>query len=242
MLSLRHHILFWVLSSLTLPLTILREYLAKYELIPEIVDDIQCPIIGLTLYTLTRIILKERVKAKHEAEKDLPAFSGNVIPAQLDELAEQGLVAQASMPNNANTNGNATGNAHNKRKKLGRKAKKRALKQNRRSLNQNGNSRQSNGNGISPKSQVQLDIITSRRLRKNPTGNGWTESMRQGFLHFIEPILEVLYWASLVLLLTRADLPGLEKSPGVNYGQMAARVLMTFTTLGTLEPLRCAVS
>ncbi|KAF0645683.1 hypothetical protein NXS19_000743 [Fusarium pseudograminearum] len=261
MLSTKHHILYWVVSFLTLPLAALRKILTDRGLVSDIIDDLEYPLVGLVFYFLSRWAMTLLEEAKQRAEQEVK-FSGLVTPVQPEE-PEKELIAETAENANIKANGNGNGNSNNRgknaRKRFARGQNK-ARGQNRNSSNQNGNnsnqnknnsnqnknSSNQNGNARShrnrtPKPPVQLDlnkISKKRLLRKTPVT--WDESIRRAVSYFAHHCLEELYFLSLILLFTRAKLPGLEESPGGDYGQMAARVLITFMTLGTLEPLRCS--
>ncbi|RGP70632.1 hypothetical protein FSPOR_3933 [Fusarium sporotrichioides] len=233
MLSLKHHALYWVVSFLTLPLTALRKGLTDRGLLPDIINDLEYPLVGLLFYFLSRWAMALLQEAKQRTEQEVK-FSGLVTPIHSEE-PEKKLIAETKV------NGNGKGKGRNARKRFARGQKK-ASGQNRNNSNQNGNA---NGNARSnrnrtPNPPIQLDLnkISRRRLQK--TSISRDKSIRRAVSYFVEHCLEELYFVSLILLFTRAKLPGLEENPGGDYDQQVARVLITFMTLGTLEPLRCS--
>ncbi|CAG7561508.1 unnamed protein product [Fusarium equiseti] len=255
MLSLRYHVLNWALSLTTIPLAMFRKSLVDGGLMHELIDDIHCPIIGLTIYFLTLWLLKARAMARQGTGSDQGAFSGNVAPAELEDIAPVNVhELEAEVPIMTNTNANCNGNGNAKSKK----GRKRGLnggnrgnahgRQNRNSSNHNGNAQKSNGNRIAPRNKAtpqnttlsnttaQLNAIAARRLRN--TSIGRIESMKQRAIHLVEQHMDVLYPINLVLLFTSDELPGLGMNSESSYCQIAARVLVTFTILGTIEPLR----
>ncbi|XEU98101.1 hypothetical protein FSHL1_003388 [Fusarium sambucinum] len=247
MISLRHHILYWVVSFSTLPLAALRKILTDRGLISDILNDLEFPIVGLVLYFLSRWTMKLLEDAKQRTEQEAKS-SGLNTSAQPDKSEKESIVEPATN-GNANSKANGNGNIKNARKRLARAQRKarrqngnssnqnrNTSNQNKKNQNQNGNAR-SNGN----RTPVQLDLnkISRKRLQKTPPIS-WERSIRRAVGYFVEHHLEELYFLSLILLFTREKLPGLEQSPGGDYDQMVARVLITFMILGTLEPLRCS--
>lgn len=259
MLSLRYHILYWALSFMTVPLALFRKSLVNGGLMHELIDDIHCPAIGLTIYFLTLWLLKARETAKQEQEtqSDQIEFSGNVAPAELEAIAPADVhELEAEVPISTNTNGNCNGKGNGnarskKRNKRGKKGNTNG-QQNRKSSSHNGKAKQSNGNRIRPRNKTppqdtapsnttaQLNAIAARRLRNKSIGR--IESMKQSVIRLIEQHIHVLYPINLVLLFTSDELPGLGAYSESSYCQMAARVLVTFTILGTVEPWRRNVS
>ncbi|RBR08157.1 uncharacterized protein FIESC28_10349 [Fusarium coffeatum] len=255
MLSLRYHILNWALSLMTIPLAMFRKSLVNSGLMHKLIDDIHCPAIGLTIYFLTLWLLKARETAKQEQEQethsDQVAFSGNVAPAELEAIAPADVhELEAEVPISTNTNGNCNGNGNARSKKRRKRGKKGNAngKQNRNSSSHNGKAQQFNGNRIPPRNKTpaqdtapsnttaQLNAIAARRLRN--TSIGRIEYMKQSVIRLIEQRIHVLYPINLVLLFTSDELPGLGAYSESRYCRMAARVLVTFTILGTVEPWR----
>lgn len=252
MLSPKHHILYWVVSFLTLPLSALRKYLTDRGLVSDLIDDLEYPLVGLVFYFLSRWAMALPEEAKQRAEQEVK-FSGLVTPVQPEE-PEKELITETAANANIKVNGNGNNRGKNARKRFARgqnKARgqngnnsnqdKNNSNQNKNSSNPNGKARSNRNRTLKPPVQLDLNKISKRRLlRKTPVT--WDESIKRVVSYFVHHFLEELYFLSLILLFTRVKLPGLEESPGGDYGQMAARVLITFMTLGTLEPLRCSVS
>ncbi|KAM0359009.1 hypothetical protein ACHAP4_003909 [Fusarium culmorum] len=253
MLSPKHHILYWVVSFLTLPLSALRKYLTDRGLVSGIIDDLEYPLVGLVFYFLSRWAMVLPEEAKQRAEQEVK-FSGLVTPVQPEE-PEKEPVTETAANANIKVNGNGNNRSKNARKRFARGQNK-ARGQNGNNSNQdknnsnknNSNKNSSNPNGkarsnrnrtLTPPVRLDLNKISKRRLLRK-TLVTWDESIKRAVSYFVHHFLEELYFLSLILLFTSAKLPGLEESPGGDYGQMAARVLITFMTLGTLEPLRCS--
>ena len=255
MLSLRYHVLNWALSFMTIPLAMFRKSLVNSGLMHELIDDIHCPAIGLTIYFLTLWLLKARETAKQEQEtqSDQVTFSGNVAPAELEAITPADVhELEAEIPISTNTNGNGNGNARSKRRRKRGKKGNANGQQNRNSSSRNGKAQKSNRNRIPPRNKTppqdtapsnttaQLNAIAARRLRN--TSIGRIDSMKESAIHLIEQHIHVLYPINLVLLFTSDELPGIGAYSESSYCQMAARVLVTFTILGTVEPWRRTVS
>ncbi|KAG8674674.1 hypothetical protein FPOAC1_000646 [Fusarium poae] len=249
------------MSFSTLPLAALRKYLTDRGLIPDILDDLEYPLVGLVFYFLSRWRMKLLEDAKQRTEQEVQS-SGLATSAQPEKLEKES-ITETNANGNVNANGNGSGNSKNARKRLTRSQRK-ARGQNRNSSNQNRNNSNQNKNGSAqnkknpnqnrngsnqngnarsnrnkPPVQLNLNKISRKRLQKTPPIS-WEGSIRQAVSYFIEHHLEELYFLSLLLLFTREKLPGLEQSPEGDYDQMVARVLITFMGLGTLEPLRCS--
>ncbi|KAG8350786.1 hypothetical protein FVEN_g11091 [Fusarium venenatum] len=261
MISLRHHILYWVVSFSTPPLAALRKILADRGFISDILNDFEFPIVGLVLYFLSRWTMKLLEDAKQRNKQEAKP-SGLNTSAQPDQ-SEKESIAETATNGNVNSKANGNGNGKNARKRLAR-AQRKARRQNGNSSNQNRNTSNQNRNGSAQnkknqsqninsskqngkvrsnrnRTPVQLDLnkISRKRLQKTPPIS-WEGSIRRAVSYFIEHHLEELYFLSLILLFTREKLPGLEQNLGGDYDQMVARVLITFMILGTLEPLRCS--
>ncbi|KAG5664139.1 hypothetical protein KAF25_006724 [Fusarium avenaceum] len=258
MLSLKHHALYWGLSLSTIPVTRLRELLIRYGLFPDSVNDIHFPVICLTLYLLIRYTLFLQDEKLKEDTRDLvTTFSGNVIATNLDGPTEEQQIANESNSNhanangngivngNANGNGNGNGNANGKAARGGKGKKKffRGANGKPRELqlgeesDQNGNARLSNRNRMPQSPLAMPPDVSLRRLRKA------SMEKKKPTEHFLLVIASkhysVLYFISLALLCTRKDwVLGFDDSAENRCVMSAGRVLMTFMTLGTLEPIR----
>ncbi|KAF4962676.1 hypothetical protein FSARC_9237 [Fusarium sarcochroum] len=242
MLSLKHHVLFWALSFLILPLTSFREYLTDHELFPELLDDPETILFSLTIYILLRLVLPGRHfdKSKDKKPEEVTTFTGNVTAAQLDEPPQENGNATEHDTNDTHTTGaqrEARVNKGRKRFITGTNGRPRQV-QYRIEPNQNGNARQSNRNRTPQNPSRALPPGVAQKLKalkaKEPR-----RPILQALSAFFTKYLELLYFVSVVLLCTRADfIPGFENKSKNKYVQPLGRVFTSFMVLGTLEPFR----
>ncbi|KAM0564216.1 hypothetical protein ACHAPJ_000426 [Fusarium lateritium] len=242
MFSLKHHVLFWALSFLMLPLTSLREYLTDQELFPELLDEPEFIVISLTIYVLLHLVLPDQHfdKARNKKPEEVVASTGNVTAAQLEEPPQENGNAKEHDTNNAHTTGaQREARVSKARKRFIRGANGRPRQvQYRIEPNQNGNVRQSNRNRTPQNPSPGLPPGVSEKLKALKT-KGPRRPILQRLSNFLIKYLEVLYFVSVVLLCTRADFgPEFVKEKENEYIQPIGRILSSFMVFGTLEPVR----
>ncbi|KAF4455023.1 hypothetical protein F53441_2584 [Fusarium austroafricanum] len=224
MLSFRHHILYWALSLLTLPLTKFRRLLIEHGLFPDYINDIHLPVICLTLHFLFGYVLfqyKEAFRQQRE-EKFTTPFDGNVLAAKLEKVVEE-----------------RNGNVKAARVHKGRQGRKRYVRggngkprevQFEKKSDQNGNAKQINV-GFTPEDSDKTRKLFIKKKIKIPG--------KEDLIEVLCKYNSVVYFACLALFLTYTEpLPGFPEGAESAYVHSIGRVLITFTVLGTLEPFR----
>ncbi|KAJ4271978.1 hypothetical protein NW762_000687 [Fusarium torreyae] len=244
MFSLKHHVLFWALSFLMLPLASLREYLTEHELFPEFLDELEFVVICLTIYVLLHLVLPDQHfdKAKKKKPEEVVTYTGNVTAAQLEEPPQENGNAEEHDANNAHTTGAQRESRVSKcRKRFNRGANGRPRQvQYRIEPNQNGNARQSIRNRTPQNPSPGLPPGVSEKLKALKAKGSRRSILQKLPLSFsLVKYLEVLYFASVILLCTRADFgPRFEQEKENEYVQPIGRILSSFMVFGTLEPFR----
>ncbi|KAF4954183.1 hypothetical protein FGADI_5506 [Fusarium gaditjirri] len=229
MLSFKHHVLYWVLSLLTVPLTSIRKLLFGHELFMGSIDEVEFATMCLAMYFVARPLLDRLQDFHREVEAGVTRCSGLVETADLEKPVEENSFKKEV----ESRNGHAKGTKPNKGRKKsakGTNGKPRAVHLQKESTS-NGNAKLSNGN------RTLQNIAAAQRLRKKSTGRYTTT--QQSFFNLAWKYLDVLYYMSLGILFTHTEpLLGFSECAGNDHLQSVGRVLASFLVIGTLEPIR----
>ncbi|KAF5021844.1 hypothetical protein F66182_6137 [Fusarium sp. NRRL 66182] len=243
MLSLKHHLLFWVLSFLTAPLALFQKRLATKGLLSPYIDDDAFPLVAVSLCLLARMNLLFAEREEQLEAEETVTFTGLVTPANLDEPLTKDKAAN--------------GNAHGKKVGYHQGGNGEATRVQYRLTREQGEStRQGENRRIRPPPFVEprpLPPGVGLRPKRNPGFferwvygrkvqqflDSWTPSKRT-CLYITNKCLLVPYFVSVALLCTRMlSLLKIEyDSEGISSREAIDQVLVSFIVLGTLEPIR----
>lgn len=239
MISFKHHVLYWVLSLLTVPLTSLRRLLFANGLFMGSIDEVEFATTCLSMYFVARPVLGGLQEFDREVEVGVTKCNGLIEAADLEKPVEENSITKEPESRNGDAKGTKPKKGRKKPAKgaKGVNGKPRAVHFEKESAQngQNGDAKLSNGN------RALQNIAAAQRLRKKSTDR-YTAS-QQSFFNLAWKYLDVLYFMSLGILLTHPEpLIGFGECVGNDHLQSVGRILVSFLVMGNLEPIRQNVS
>ncbi|KAI1044853.1 hypothetical protein LB505_005253, partial [Fusarium chuoi] len=235
MISFKHHVLYWVLSLLTVPLTSLRRLLFANGLFMGSIDEVEFATTCLSMYFVARPVLGGLQEFDREVEVGVTKCNGLIEAADLEKPVEENSITKEPESRNGDAKGTKPKKGRKKPAKgaKGVNGKPRAVHFEKESAQngQNGDAKLSNGN------RALQNIAAAQRLRKKSTDR-YTAS-QQSFFNLAWKYLDVLYFMSLGILLTHPEpLIGFGECVGNDHLQSVGRILVSFLVMGNLEPIR----